>query len=66
MCLEVESGCLSVFRCVCVLSMLFMLFFQVSVTIVDFLFCPKFFRVNLVECVFSILLGKYLSYSDNV
>ena len=29
-CLEVESGCLSVFRCVCVcvLSVLFMLFFR--------------------------------------
>ena len=40
--------------------------FQVSVTIVDFLFCrPKFFRINLVECVFAILLGKYLSYSNN-
>ena len=41
--------------------------FQVSVTIVDFQFCcSKFFHVNLVECVFAILLGKYLSYGNNV
>ena len=41
--------------------------FQVSVKIVDFYFCcPKFFGVNLVECVFAISLGKYLLYSNNV
>ena len=52
--------------CVCVECVIYVIF-QVSVTIVDFLFFrPKIFRVNLVECVFAILLGKYLSYSNNV
>ena len=69
-CLGVESGCLSVFRCVwmclCVECVIYVIF-QVSVTIINFKFChPKFFRVNLVECVFVILLRKYLSNSNNV
>ena len=60
-----ESGCLSVFRCVfgcvCVECVIYVIF-QVSVTIVDFLFFrPKFLRVNLVECAFAILFGKFLS-----
>ena len=61
MCLGV---CLDV--CVCVECAIYVIF-QVSLTIVDFLFCrPKFFHVNLVECVFANLIGKYLSYSNKV
>ena len=58
--------CLGVCVCVCVGYVIYVIV-QVSVTIVDFLFCrPKSFRVNLVECVFAILPGKYLSFSNNV
>ena len=57
-----------VWICVCVsVECVIYVIFQVSVTIVDFQFChPKFFRINLVECVFAILLGKYLLNSNNV
>ena len=63
--------CLSVFRCVfgcvCVCVECVICYFSDSVTIGDFQFCrPKFFRVNLVECVFAILLKKYLSYNNNI
>ena len=55
-----------VWMCLCVECVIYVIF-QVSVTIVYFQFChPKIFRVNLVECVFAILLGKYLSNSNNV
>ena len=43
-----------VWMCVCVECVIYVIF-QISVTIVD-----------LVECVFAVLLGKYLSYSNNV
>ena len=55
-----------VWMCVCVECVIYVIF-QVSITIIDFLFCrPKFFRVNLVKYVFANLLGKYLSYNNNV
>ena len=55
-----------VWMCVCVLSVLFVLFFR-FLTIVDFQFCrSELFRVNLVEGALAILLRKYLSYGNNV